>query len=385
MDSSDFRSERSGVVEVIEQGSRPYTAFVPHAPPPTLNFTPELVASLSEADAAIGELAGVGRGLPKPVLLLSPFVRREAVLSSRIEGTQATLDDVLRDEMGVSEGDDDDVREVRNYVTALEYGISQVGGGRTISLDLVRDLHERLVPDVRGVDKHPGEFRTAQNWIGGPGSTPWTAIFVPPPPHRLAAVLEDWERFVLRESHQLPPLVVCGLMHQQFETIHPFRDGNGRVGRLLITLMLIERRRLPVPLLYLSAYIERHKLEYVRLLQAVRTDGAWEAWLTFFLTGVSVTAKEATLRTRAVLETFDEMRNAAVGLRLGSQLLPALLQNPFMTSARAIAVLGVTPPSARAAIDSLVRAGVLTALGREGRTPVFVASALLALWNRPVE
>ena len=385
MDIANFRSDRSGVVEVIDQGGRPYSAFVPQALPPSLTFTDELIALLSEADAAIGELAGIGRGLPNPTLLLSPFVRREAVLSSRIEGTHATLDEVLQDEIGVPVPDDDDVREVRNYVTALEYGVSQVSGGRPISLDLVRELHARLVHDVRGGDKHPGQFRTVQIWIGGPGSTPWTAVFVPPPPHQLASVLDDWERFVMHESHRLPPLIVCGLLHQQFETIHPFRDGNGRVGRLLITLLLIERRRLPLPLLYLSAYIERHKSEYVRLLQAVRTDGAWEAWLTFFLTGVHVTAQEATLRTRAVLETFDAMRDAAVGLRSGTQLLPALLQNPFMTSARAMSVLGVTAPSARAAIESLVRVNVLTALGRQGKIPVFVAAALLALWNRPVE
>ena len=251
------------------------------------------VLALSRADAALSELSGLGRHLPNPHLLIAPYVRREAVLSSRIEGTTTSLAELLLEEVakGAVRGDPDDVREVRNYVTALEYGVTRL---RTLplSLRLVRELHARLMRGVRGEHATPGEFRRSQNWIGVPQSTPETAVYVPPPPEYLMEALGAWERF-LHERDRVPDLVQCALMHEQFEAIHPFLDGNGRVGRLLITLFLIERGRLSQPLLYLSAYIEQHRREYYDGLQAVRTDGAWKDWLRFFLAGVEQIAQEA--------------------------------------------------------------------------------------------
>ena len=254
MNPIDFRAPEAGQVITTLTG---YAAFVPAPLPPRITYTTELVRSLSLADAALGELAGLGRQIPNPELLIAPYVRREAVLSSRIEGTQASLDDLLRDEAGEPVGDPEDVREVRNYVAALNHGIARLPKF-PLSLRLVRELHAILMRGVRGDRATPGEFRRSQNWIGSSGSTLATAAYVPPPPDRMKQALHDWELF-LHQRDALPDLVQCALVHEQFEAIHPFLDGNGRVGRLLVTLFLVERERLPQPLLYLSEYIEAHR------------------------------------------------------------------------------------------------------------------------------
>src|SRR5574337_1016787 len=289
MNPENFRSPKVGKVIRTPQG---YWAFIPASLPPDLVFDADLVLGLSRADAALSELSGLGRHLPNPHLLIAPYVRREAVLSSRIEGTRATLSDLLMEEVGAraANGDPDDVREVRNYVTALEYGLERLES-LPLSLRLVRELHEHLMRGVRGERATPGEFRRSQNWIGPPGSTPETAPYVPPPPREMQEGLWAWEKF-LHERNQLPELIQCALIHEQFEAIHPFLDGNGRVGRLLIPLFLIERGRLSQPLLYLSAYIKAHRHEYYDRLQTVRTDGDWNGWLLFFLAAVTETAQQ---------------------------------------------------------------------------------------------
>src|SRR2546426_4191463 len=290
MDPTAFKAPEAGRVIRTPKG---YAAFVPAPLPPTLDYGADLVRALSRADAALSELSGLGQHLPNPHLLIAPYVRREAVLSSRIEGTKASLSDLLLDEMenAASVPREDDVREVRNYVVALEYGIKRLRD-LPLSLRLVRELHARLMKGVRGERATPGEFRRSQNWIGPSGSTPATAPYVPPPPEHMKEALADCERF-LHEREKLPDLIQCALMHEQFEAIHPFLDGNGRVGRLLITLFLIERGRLSQPLLYLSAYIEAHRGEYYSGLQAVHTDGDWKGWIRFFLTGVELIAQDA--------------------------------------------------------------------------------------------
>ena len=384
MDPSDFNSTRAGSLELCEGRGTRYHAFVPAALPPALAFTPPLLVVLSEADAGLGELAGVGRQLPNPHVLMAPSVRREAVLSSRIEGTQASLSEVFEDEVlhEHARGEDADVQEVRNYVTALEYGIAQVAGGRRLSLDLVLDLHRRLMDGVRGHDKDPGQFRIAQNWIGHKHSTLETATFVPPHPEVLPAALADWETFMTRSASTVPPLVACALLHQQFETIHPFRDGNGRVGRLIIPLFLMERQRLPIPLLYLSAYIDQHKSEYARLLQVVRTDGDWEAWIAFFLRGVASTAKEAATRTMEIVDYCEMARELTARNPNSVRLLRSLLGNPFMSTNRAAKALGVTLPTARKAIEVLRQHGIVSDAGKRGHTPLVVARDLLNIFNR---
>ena len=242
-----------------------YHAFVPAPLPPKLAYSDDLVLALSRADVALSELAGLGRHLPNPHLLIAPYVRREAVLSSRIEGTTTSLAELLLDDVarGATARDPHDVQEVRNYVTALGYGVTRLKT-LPLSLRLVRELHARLMKGVRGEHATPGEFRRSQNWIGRPGSTLETAVYVPPPPEELMETLGVWERF-LHDRNTVPDLIQCGLIHEQFEAIHPFLDGNGRVGRLLIVLFLMERGRLSQPLLYISAYIEQHLAACIHL------------------------------------------------------------------------------------------------------------------------
>ena len=363
MNPKNFRAPAAGKVIRTRTG---YAAFVPAPLPPDLAYDPDLVLILSRADAALSELSGVGRHLPNPHLLIAPYVRREAVLSSRIEGTRTSLSELLMDEAGVppSEGDPDDVREVRNYVTALEYGVRRLKS-LPLSLRLVRELHARLMKGVRGDRATPGEFRRSQNWIGPPGSTLETATYVPPPPQDMQEALWAWEKF-LHERSRIPDLIQCGLVHEQFEAIHPFLDGNGRVGRLLIPLFLIERSRLSQPLLYLSAYIEAHRQDYYDCLQRVRTDGDWNSWLRFFLTGVAETAQEGVRQAGRLMDLRESYRARLRERPKALGLLDALFVNPFVSVARAARILKVSNPTARQAVQVLQECGMLEEItGRE--------------------
>jgi Fic family protein len=350
----------------VVRTSRGYSAFVPAPLPPKIPYDAELVLALSKADATLSELSGLGRLLPNPHLLIAPYVRKEAVLSSKIEGTTTDLSELLQDEAGAEllESDPEDVREVRNYVRALEYGVTRLKK-LPLSLRLVRELHERLMRGVRGDRATPAEFRRSQNWIGAPGSTPDTASYVPPPVEELEACLDSWEKF-LHERGTIPDLVQCALMHEQFEAIHPFLDGNGRVGRLLITLFLIERDRLSQPLLYLSAYIERNRARYYELLQGVRTRGDWRSWILYFLRGVAEISEEAVERSARLMELREKLRKKVSGKRNAERLLEKLFENPYVTVAGAAKLLGVTNPTARQAVKHLQAAGVLSeTTGRE--------------------
>lgn len=380
MDAKDFRALSAGRVIQTPQG---YAAFVPAPLPPELIYGDDLVVALSRADAALSELSGLGRHLPNPHLLIVPYVRREAVLSSRIEGTKASLSDLLLDEIGEAPAhrEDDDVREVRNYVTALEYGIERLKQ-LPLSLRLVRELHARLMKGVRRDQATPGDFRRSQNWIGPSGSTPANAPYVPPPPEEMQEALADWERF-LHERERFPDLIQCAIMHEQFEAIHPFLDGNGRVGRLLITLFLIERGRLSQPLLYLSAYIEAHRQEYYELLQRVRTHGDWIGWLRFFIAGVTEIAGEAVQQAATLMDLREKFRARLSEKPKALALLDHLFVNPYITVARAQEILEVSNPTARQAVMLLQRKGVLEqATGRTwGR--LYVARPILRIVEGP--
>lgn len=350
----------------VVRSPRGYFAFVPAPPPPEIRYDDELVLALSRADSSLAELSGLGRLLPNSHLLVAPYVRKEAVLSSKIEGTTTDLSELLQDEAGAElpARDPDDVHEVRNYVRALEYGVTRLKK-LPLSLRLVRELHERLMRGVRGDRATPGEFRRSQNWIGSYGSTPDTASYVPPPVEELQACLDSWEKF-LHQRDRIPDLVQCALMHEQFEAIHPFLDGNGRVGRLLITLFLIERNRLSQPLLYLSAYIERHRNAYYELLQSVRTRGDWRSWILYFLWGVAEISNEAVERSGRLMVLREKLRNRIAGKRNAVRLLEKLFENPYVTVAGAAKLLGVTNPTARQAVRHLQAAGVLSETsGRE--------------------
>ena len=351
--------------------------------PPTIEWRPALVLALSTADQAVGRLAGEGRQLPNPHLLIRPFLRREAVLSSRIEGTQATLGELLAAEAGAAvTRSPEDLREVANYVVALEHGIERLAV-LPLSLRLVRELHGRLMEDVGGGDAHPGEFRRVQNWIGPPGCRVEDATFVPPPPNELPRLLGEWESFL--HDRTLPPLVQIGLAHHQFEEIHPFLDGNGRVGRLLITLFLVERDILPSPLLYLSAFFEATRSEYYRRLQAVRNEGDWLGWLLYFLRGVARQAEDAARRAERINEVLVAWRSLAAEStsRAVTGLVDLLAENPYWTVKRAEERLDVAYTTAQRAIERLVEAGVMQQVGEAKRDRLFCATEILAILEEP--
>jgi len=360
-----------------------YSAFIPAPLPPKLEWTPRLLQALSEADRRIGQLAGEGRRLPNPHLLIRPFLRREAVLSSRIEGTQATLGELLAAEAGaIVERSPEDLREVGNYVVALEYGIPRLSE-LPLCVRLVRELHEKLMVGVRGGQSAPGKFRTIQNWIGRPGSTPATARFVPPPPEDVENCVAAWERF-LHES-DLPPLATAALMHYQFEAIHPFLDGNGRVGRLLVTLFLMERKVLPAPLLYLSAFFEASRREYYELLLGVSQRGEWREWLEYFLNGVSVMSEDAIGRSARIVALLDEWRVKAVSGKTNAprRLLGLLADNPFVTVTGVAEKLGLAFTTAQRAIQRLEQLGVLRQRGEARRGRVYCAQSILDVLEEP--
>jgi Fic family protein len=363
-------------------------AYVPPPLPPALAYDAALVRCLSEADTRLAELAGMGRQVPNPHLLIAPYMRQEAVLSSRIEGTQASLSELFEEELRPdgperAEGTpaDADAREVRNYVRALEHGIQRLTE-LPLSLRLVRELHETLMQGVRGGDRNPGAFRTHQNFIGTRGSRIETATFVPPPPDRLPACLDAWERF-LHERHTLPDLIQCALMHAHFETLHPFADGNGRVGRLLVTLFLVERQRLPQPLLYLSAYIEANKVEYYERLQRTRTHGDWRGWLIYFLQGVEITARLAAGQVTALIAMRDAWRSRFSGQAGVLALIDALFANPITDAKRAAREMRKSDPTARAAIAALQAAGLLREVTGRRWGRWFVAHEIVDLLEKP--
>jgi Fic family protein len=365
-------------------------AFVPFPIPPKLDYGPPLVAALSEADRALGELAGLSRTLPNPYLLTRPFLRREAVLSSRIEGTRASLVDLFAFEVepplfGEQERRDD-VQEVRNYVRALEHGMARLED-LPISQRLLREMHAVLMEEVRGQQRDPGEFRRMQNWIGPPGARLQEATYVPPPPAEIPTALSELERYI-HGATKLPPLLDIALVHYQFEAIHPFLDGNGRIGRLLITLMLIERDLLPEPLLYLSAYFERHRGAYYDHLLAVSQKGEWEEWLLFFLRGVSVEARDASRRAGKLFELRETYRQRFQREGARPSLLTAvnhLFANP-VTSIRELAeVLGVSFEAARRLVGSLEERGVLEEITGRRRNRMYAAREILQVLQGPLE
>ena len=360
-----------------------YTAFVPDPLPPALEWTPALVRALSDADRLLGRLAGEGGSLPNPHLLIRPFIAREAVLSSRIEGTQATLGELLAADAGATvERSPEDLREVGNYVAALEHGIRLLPR-LPISLRLIREVHAKLMRHVRGGHATPGEFRTSQNWIGVPGSTLQNASYVPPPPGELMACLGSLETFL--HDHTLPPLVQIALAHYQFEAIHPFLDGNGRAGRLLITLFLIERGILPTPLLYLSAFFEATRRDYYDGLRAVTERSAWEPWLLYFLNGIARQSEDALSRAQRINRRLAQWRKEVAGLSSKTPLLllDLLAANPFATLSKAAADLDVAYTTAQRAMLVLERLGMVEEVSKAKRDRVYCARALLAILEEP--
>ena len=379
MDPSKFQASTSGKVIRLPQG---YWAFVPAALPPALTFSPSLVAALSDADRALGELKGLGGTLANPHLLIRPLARREAVLSSRIEGTRASLDDLLAYEATqlsfLETGSD--VREVHNYVRALEYGLERIHT-LPISQRLIREIHARLMEGVRGDVWTPGEFRRSQNWIGPAGSTLETAPYVPPPVDDMLAALSALENFIHAPS-DLPPLLRLGLIHYQFEAIHPFLDGNGRVGRLLVALLLSAWQLLPQPLLYLSAYFESNRRDYYDLLLAVSQQATWEDWLLYFLEGVKQQSLDAVNRIDRLQALHVQYQAQIQARRAPARLLRVvdlLFAQPVITTRQVETALETNFLGAQRLIDQLVQAGFLREITGGRRNRVYRADEILKI------
>ena len=357
-------------------------AFVPPPlpPVPTIDVL-ALLDRLSLAERALGRLDGITMLLPRQELFLYMYVRKEAVLSSQIEGTQSTLSDLLRFETEAQAGQPiDDIREVSNYVDAMIYGLERLQE-LPLSLRLIREMHARLLQSGRGGNKDPGEFRRSQNWIGG--TRPGNALYVPPPVTELDDCLGAFERFMHEDQSRLPALIKAGLLHVQFETIHPFLDGNGRIGRLLVTLYLCVNGVLKKPLLYLSLFLKTHRADYYRLLQEVREHGHWEAWLDFFLAGVAETANQAFDAATRIVDLFKEDREriTAESDRAGSSLRIHELfqQHPFLTANQLVERTGLSAPTVNAALADLERFGMLEEITGRKRGRVFSYRAYLTI------
>lgn len=387
MNTNRFRRHGSGRMIQIGQGEMAYWAFLPNPLPPKFAFEPGLVRILSDADRALGELAGLGRTLPNPKLLIGPFIRREAVSSSRIEGTQADVIDLYAYEAGQlalpgfkPPAPEADVREVINYVHALEYGLERLAT-LPVSLRLLRELHKRLMAGVRGEKLTPGEFRSSQNWIGPPGCTLAEASFVPPPAPEMVEALSALERYV-HEDATLPPLMRVALIHYQFEAIHPFLDGNGRIGRLMIILLLVHWGILPLPLLYLSTYFERHRQTYYDLLMAVSERGAWIEWQRFFLTGVLEQSRDAIHRAKQLQGLQKEWHarvQAARGTGIMHSVVDLLLERPILVATELIARYEITYPTARNTLHRLQELGVISESTGKKRNQQFVAPEIMKI------
>jgi Fic family protein len=376
MDPRDFVAPTFG--EARQDGAS-FWYFVPTSMPRTITLTTETVMALSAADNALGRLASAGRYLSDPAMFVRPYVTREAVASSRIEGTEASLSDVLK----AAATDDEpqlDVREVRNYVAAMEQGVELLTS-LPISQRLVTTLHRTLMQGVRGRDKKPGELRDLPVYIGSPTEAAETAVFVPPLPPQLADLLSDWEKFV-HENPRIPVLVQCAMLHYQFETIHPFMDGNGRLGRLLIVFFLIEKGLLPAPLLYLSAYLEKHRRQYYDRLQAVRERGELEQWIQFFLTAVTVQAKDAVARAEQLFELRESYRRQLAGSRSrATEVVDLLFDNPFITAKSVARRLGISNQGALNLIRGLQARDWLIDLGTLGGRGGRVSWVALEVWR----
>jgi len=380
------KTNLTGRLVQITQDSNSCLAFVPNPLPPSLEIDTEIVCELSEAYLALGELAGLGRTMTNPNLLIRPFIRREAVLSSRIEGTQADIANLYAYEQGqlslpgiLPSPPVSDVQEVLNYVRTLEYGLERL---KTFPIckRFMCELHERLVDGVRGETATPGQFRKMQNWIGSKGMNIKDARFIPPPVPELEECLNQLEHY-LNNTCIYPPLIRIGLIHYQFETIHPFLDGNGRIGRLLISVLLLKWNLLPLPLLYLSAFFEHHRQTYYDLMLGVSYSGKWKDWLLFFLKGVTEQSKDAVVRSKQLQDLqlgwrqkLTQARATALLLRLAD----SLLDSPIVTIPQAQEILDVTYRSAQQNVEKLVNAGILVQVS-EGYGKVFIAPAVLQI------
>jgi Fic family protein len=391
MDATIFTRDSPGRLTPVGSGESKYLAFIPDPLPPRVELDADSLLLLSQADQSLGRLAGIGHFVKNSALLVKPLLRREAVLSSHIEGTQSGLDDLYRYEADRpsqrGSSDNEDAHEVYNYVVALEYGLRRLES-LPVSTRLIGELHRHLMKGVRGEQATPGELRTKQNWIGPAGCTLNEATYVPPPVDAMTEALGNLERYVHR-APEYPQLVRLALVHYQFEAIHPFVDGNGRVGRLLLALLTVQWNLLPSPLLYLSAYFDRNRDTYYRLLLGVSTRGEWLEWVRFFLSAVISESYDTLSRLRSLQDLRDswllqlqsQPRTSALTLRLAD----SLMEQPFVTVPAAAKLLGVTYRTAQLHVDRLQQEGILRPRDARRYGKVYEASDILRVLNADIE
>ncbi len=385
-----MRRELQGQYVTISTVEEKAQAFVPAPlpPRPPIHWTPELSNKFDQALLALGRLDSVSTLLPDASLLLYTYVRKEAVLSSMIEGTQSSLSDLLLFELNQEPGVPiDDVREVCNYVAALDHGLRRQREGFPLSLRLLKEIHGLLLTKGRGSNQTPGEFRRSQNWIGG--TRPGNAAFVPPPASELLECMNKLELFLHDKPAATPALLKAALAHVQFETIHPFLDGNGRLGRLLITLILCEQKVLQEPMLYLSLYFKTHRQYYYELLNNVRLTGDWEAWLNFFAEAVIATAAQALETVQQLLDLSgqDQDKISRIGRAAAStlQVHRVLMEHPIATSGRLVEKTGITPATINKALEHLVQLGIVRELTAQKRNRIFSYTEYLEIMSRGTE
>lgn len=371
--------------QVIKTLTGGYKAFIPNPLPPAFNWSTQIVGALSRADFLLGKLACEGAKLPNPHLLMRPFIAREAVLSSKIEGMQATIGEILAASAGISvKRNPDDLQEVQNYIVALDYGIKSLND-LPLSLRLIKEIHHHLMQGVRGSHATPGEFRRSQNWIGVPGCTLNTAKFVPPSTDYMMDCLGEFEKFL--HQKELPPLIHIAFSHYQFEAIHPFLDGNGRVGRLLITLLLIKKDILPTPILYLSAFFEATRDEYYKQLYDVSAKGTWQEWLIYFLNGVAVQTEDVLSRTERINDLLNQwkMQVASSTSDVPVRVVQHLAINPYLTTNRMVEELKIAYSTAQRAIQKLEDAKIIKQMNSGKRDKIFCATEILDILEEPAK
>lgn len=381
-------SPRTGKLVVQQTGSDGFSAFIPKPlpPDPPLIYDDELNNLVEKANRALGRLDGATYILPNPDLFLYMYVKKEAVLSSQIEGTQASLADLLEYEGGEDDSKSDDVKEVSNYVAAMRYGIERLKE-LPLSLRLIKEIHAELLQGTRGGHKAPGEFRTSQNWIGG--TMPSNARFVPPPAHEVLPCMGDLEKFLHDEKNSTPALIKAGLAHAQFETIHAFLDGNGRVGRLLITFILCHDKIIEKPLLYLSLYFKKYRDEYYERLTAIRRDGDWEGWIKFYLRGVYEISQQATEAAKLIMDLQVINRYLVNSLGKASptaiRLLDMLYEHPIVAVSFVSRKLKLSSPASRRAIENLQSLGMLKEISGRKRDRLYAYEAYLNIIKEGTE
>ncbi len=379
MNPQDFKSSTAGKVIRTQIG---YWAFIPNTLPPSIQWSPSLVSLVGTAERSLGKLDSYADTLPSPHILIRPLMCREAVLSSRIEGTKATFNDLLIYETGQLSylEPETDVQEVHNYVEALDYGLNRLSS-LPVSLQLIRELHGKLMEGMRGDHLTPGKFRRSQNWIGSPGSSIESARFVPPPVDEMITALNALEEYI-HKINEIPPLVRIALIHYQFEAIHPFLDGNRRMGRLLVSLLMCNWGLLSKPWLYLSEFFETHRSSYYDCLLAVSQGGDWESWLSFFLKGVANQSQDSTSKLKELQLLIEAYQDRISGERAAKRLVQAsyvLFERPILNIRQLEKAMGVSYRSAQRYIEKLEQLGILTEITGRRRNRIYQADEILAV------